>query len=330
MLDLGFARLPHAGAYYADSSQIEVLAADLVSIVGAGEKTFVYYDGPRSEPGVCGSSHIAPAYAGRLGFTFVWLQSLCAGDIGSGGIAAVTGAHELVHSFGAVQVEGPSNRCLDASRVGHVCDDAHDLMFPYASGAGLSDTVLDVGRDDYYAHSGRWWDVQDSPWLTRLPQRSLTVTVQQRGGAGKVSGLPGTADCRARCTAVLDDGLRVRLRPAAESGSRLWSWRGACSGWHGCVVTMDDARSVTATFGPDRNRVTVAVRGRGRVVSTPVGINCTGGCGAWFVPDVAVRLRALPRPGWRFARWTGACVGGGACRFRTDADRTVSAVFVAA
>jgi hypothetical protein len=43
------------------------------------------------------------------------------------------------------------------------------LLYPsFGSSVTLDSLTLDVGRDDYYGHSGPWWDVQDSPFLTRL------------------------------------------------------------------------------------------------------------------------------------------------------------------
>lgn len=327
-LDLLSVRLPKPTSAYRNSDRIDVLVEDLLTIVGPLEKSLVYYDGERSEGRICGQSEIAPLYAGRLGFSFVFLQSTCTGDLGEGGVAAVTAAHELAHSLGAVQLEGPPNRCRDASRVGHVCDTTDDLMFPYATGLGLRGVALDVGRDDYYAHSGTWWDVQDSAWLTRFPQRRLTVIVHGRAGAGSVRSDPLGIDCGSSCDAVLDDGIRVTLAASAAPGSRLWSWEGPCAGWAPrCSFALGDATTAVATFGPNRYRVAVRLRGRGAVASTPAGITCRSSCGAWFPPDSRVRLRPVAVRGWRFAGWTGACRGRGGCLVTADRDVSVTATF---
>ena len=57
--------------------------------------------------------------------------------------------------------------------------------------------TLDVNHDDYYAHSGSWWDVQDSTWLTHLPQFPLTVTVAGSGTvvATDTNALPCDTGC---------------------------------------------------------------------------------------------------------------------------------------
>jgi hypothetical protein len=39
----------------------------------------------------------------------------------------------------------------------------------------LSTKVLDFGHDDYYAHSGPWWDVQDSPFLEHLDSPDIAA-----------------------------------------------------------------------------------------------------------------------------------------------------------
>ena len=328
-LDLGFVRLPRAGAEYADSDALEPLVRDLGPVIGRVEKSVVFYDGPRSNAAVCGSSLIAPLYAGRFAFSFVWLRSSCAGDVGSARAAAVSAAHELVHSLGAVQSEGPPNRCRDASRSGHVCDDAADLMFPYSSSRALAATRLDTGHDDYYGHTAAWWDVQDSPWLTRLPQRRLVVSVLRAGGAGSVLAGPSGLACPGTCTTVWDDGLRLRLRATAEPGSRLRAWSGACTGRDStCGLTIGGPTRVTATFGPLAYRVSVTVRGRGRIVSEPAGLVCGSSCGAWFAPGARVRLRPISPTGSRFERWAGACSGRGSCVLTADRDRSVTATFV--
>jgi hypothetical protein len=321
--------LPRASDAYADSRDLGPLLDDLVAVVGPLEKTLVYYDGPRSNDGICGTSEIAPLYPGRLGFSFVWLRASCNEDVGTGGVAAATAAHELLHSLGAVQLEGPPNRCVDGSRIGHVCDRPADVMFPYASGLPLAATMLDAQRDDYYGHPGTWWDVQDSPWLTHLPQRRLTVSVRAQGGAGVVTSEPAAITCGSgSCEAVLDDGLRVVLRAGAAPGSRLWGWHGACSGWAPqCVLTLRGPTAAVATFGPNRYRVSVRVRGRGRVASTPLGVACAAACAGWFAPGTVVRLHATPAPGWRFSRWGSSCRGRGACVVTADHDLAAWATF---
>ena len=210
-------------------------------------KTLVYYDGPVVDPGVCGVSFTSPFNGGSpAGFAFVFLRATCYTDLGQGGGIARVTAHELIHDLGAVSHDAP-NECTPPND-GHVCDTSSDVMYPYTyDGETLDTAVLDAGRDDYYGHSGTWWDVQDSPWLTHLPQFSLAATAR---GRGKVAGVPGTPACAPGCSAILDNGLAVRLVARPAVGAVFLRWRGACTGTGACRITMNGPRSATALFGP--------------------------------------------------------------------------------
>ncbi|MFN2468104.1 MAG: hypothetical protein ABR521_08275 [Gaiellaceae bacterium] len=278
-------------------------------------------------------------------------------------------------------------------------------MFPFLH--PLGGAILDVGRDDYYGHSGAWWDVQDSPFLAHLDAPAFPLAVAVAGGPGTVaSDLPGIA-CPPGCAVPFDAGTVVSLTAVEVEGARFARWSGACSGAESCTVTMDGAKSVTAlfalqisvrlrvlrrggggsveseddsctgscelsldqgarvrltavpdarsrflgwsgacrgrgtctvtaaegvtvlaAFGPGFYRVTAAVTGRGRVASEPAGLACRTACGASFKAGTRVRVRATADPGWRFAGWSGACRGPGACRLTADGARSVRARFV--
>ena len=66
---------------------------------------------------------------------------------------------------------------------------------------------------------------------------------------------PGGIDCETGsaghpdCTALFTDGTPVTLSASPTGSSVFLGWGGECSGTAGCTVTMDQARSVTATFG---------------------------------------------------------------------------------
>jgi len=61
----------------------------------------------------------------------------------------------------------------------------------------------------------------------------------------------------------------------------------------------------------ERRVVFVTVTGRGRVASTPKGIDCPARCrSAAFFKSEHVSLLARPAAGWRFVRWSGPwCAG---------------------
>ena len=247
-LDLGFVRLPSPGASYVNGSDVQIdhLAFDLAQLNLPAQKTLVYYDGPVGDPDICGTSFTDALNSSALGFSFVYLQADCFTDLGTGGGLARIAAHELLHNLGAVP-DGAPNNCPPPND-GHVCDTATDIMYPFTSdGDTLDNAVLDVNRDDYYGHTGSWWDVRNSPWLEHLPQFPLTVSVT---GRGAIAGLPGTVRCASRCTATLDNGLAVRLVATPAAGAVLHGWRGACSGTGVCKLAMSAAKSATAVFVP--------------------------------------------------------------------------------
>jgi hypothetical protein len=188
-----------------------------------------------------------------------------------------------------------------------VCDSSGDILYPFAQPVPLSSFVLDLNRDDYYAHGGTWLDVSDSDWLRRLDsQAALDVSVQGLGGI--VSDVPGIA-CTAQCRADFNAGTGLTLVPQAEEGQRFVRWGGACAGsLDDCRLALDAAKTVTALFAPARFRLAVSIRGRGRVAST-AGISCPSRCVRDVVSHERVLLRAAPAKGWRLKAWSGACRG---------------------
>ncbi|MBI1736724.1 MAG: hypothetical protein HYR51_16280, partial [Candidatus Rokubacteria bacterium] len=83
-------------------------------------------------------------------------------------------------------------------------------------------------------------------WRTPTAYR-LTVT-KSGGGTGTVTSNPARITCGATCAANFSIGQTVTLTASAASGSVFAGWSGACSGTGSCTVTMNAAKSVTATF----------------------------------------------------------------------------------
>jgi hypothetical protein len=247
-LDLGFVRTTSPGATYLGTSNVNI--AQLANQIGVSTsqavKTLVYYNGPVVDPYICGTSFTWPMLGDGLGMSFLFLQANCFSDLGQGGALARVALHELIHNLGAVPDAAP-NDCPPPDG-GHVCDTSTDIMYPYTyDGETLGTAVLDVNRDDYYGHSGSWWDVQDSPWLVHLPQFSLSAAAK---GPGKVAGVPGVAACAPACSATLDSDLTVLLVARPAAGSVFLGWRGTCKGTGACEVAMNGPKSAVAVFGP--------------------------------------------------------------------------------
>ena len=157
--------------------------------------------------------------AGRPGIAFVWTKSLCGGDIGVGALNAAVAVHELIHGLGALQ--GVNRQRVRAPDDGHVCDSPTDVLFPSAnSQTTISRQILDTGRNDYYGHSLGAFDVQDSGWLTQLPQQRLAVTIRTAGTRTGVVRLvsPTPFECAQPCTLDLDQGVAATLVAAPRRG----------------------------------------------------------------------------------------------------------------
>ena len=76
---------------------------------------------------------------------------------------------------------------------------------------------------------------------------ALTVT-PAGSGTGTVASTPAGISCGATCAANFNSGSSVSLAATPSTGSIFAGWSGACTGTGSCSVTMDAAKSVTATF----------------------------------------------------------------------------------
>ncbi len=78
------------------------------------------------------------------------------------------------------------------------------------------------------------------------------LTVSLAGvGTGRVTSTPSGIDCGSTCAGAFASGTPVTLTATPDPGMEFAGWSGACSGTGSCVVTMDAAQSVTATFVDD-------------------------------------------------------------------------------
>jgi type VI secretion system Hcp family effector len=159
-------------------------------------------------------------------------------------------------------------------------------------------------------------------------QHALTVTLAG-SGSGTVTSAPAGIDCGVSCTASYDSGTLVTLSAAPDANSTFAAWSGDCAGTGQCVVTMDAAKAVTATFTPVQHALTVTLAGAGSgtVTSAPVGIECGASCAASYDSSTIVTLSAAPDANSTFAGWSGDCAGTSQCVVTMDAARTVTATF---
>ena len=119
------------------------------------------------------------------------------------------------------------------------------------------------------------------------------------------------------------------MTATADGTSTFAGWSGACSGSGSCSVTMDAAKSVTATFTRRTTTLTVNRTGPGTVTSSAGGIFCGAACSANYDAGATVTLTATPDATATFTGWSGGgCSGTGACTVTMDAAKTVGATFV--
>ncbi len=278
------------------------------------KKLLVFLDAP-GPIGVCGQAASVATVGGPTFPILLFLRSQPGCQVGGGygagtGWPALTAAHELVHSMNLTpNVHLMPHSCPDDG--GHVCDSALDIVAgPSVNPQSLS-RVLDVGNDDYYNHPGDWWDVRDSPWLTRLDQPAVQVAVTVDGEAGGrvTSNLPGIA-CPGRCGLPWNFGTPVTLTAAPAPGYRFAGWVGcepATS--RDCILpALDHDLRITAKFVAVF-ALDVAVKGKGevRTVASGQAQVCTSVC--TFSVDAGERivLRAIPKRTTELSRWRGSC-----------------------
>ena len=173
-----------------------------------------------------------------------------------------------------------------------------------------------------------------------LVERSLTVGATGTG-TGFVDSVPAGIDCGASghvdCVAAYAHGTAVTLTAHADTATSSFTGfsGGGCSGTGPCTVTMDAAKTVTATFGPAVRALTVitAGTGTGYVESVPAGIDCGysghADCVAGYAHGTEVTLTAHADTATSsFTGFSGGgCSGAGPCTVTMDQARDVTATF---
>ena len=93
---------------------------------------------------------------------------------------------------------------------------------------------------------------QDAEVTATFVSTAFALTVNVAGiGMGAVTSTPGTINCPGTCSGDFAADSSVNLVASAASGSVFTGWSGACTGTQAtCAVTMNAAKSVTATFQP--------------------------------------------------------------------------------
>ena len=151
-----------------------------------------------------------------------------------------------------------------------------------------------------------------------------TFVLQVSAASGRVVSTPSGIDCGADCSESYVKGTVVSLTATPDPGFLFAGWGGDCSGTGACSVTMDAARTVSATFST-MPRLTVSGPNT-RITSSPAGIDCGSDCSAYYPLGTVVTLTVIVDQGFSFLEWAGDCTGAGVCTVTMDGDRSVTAL----
>jgi Divergent InlB B-repeat domain len=168
--------------------------------------------------------------------------------------------------------------------------------------------------------------------FTLAPNTFPLAVLKAGPGQGTVTSAPAGINCGTTCAANYTGGTVVTLTAVAAAGSTFGGWSGGgCSGTGTCMVTMNAAQTVTATFNTQTFQLTVTVTGpsqAGGVGSSPGGISCPTTCSASFASGTQVTLTAVAAQGFVFQGWNGAgCSGTGTCVVTMSQAQSVTATF---
>ena len=278
-------------------------------------------------------------------------------------LSQITGAGSPAGSFGAAAgaiAVDQSNGHVLAFEPGHQDIEEYESSGTFVTAFGSFATLvtLDYGvAVDNGAHSPHAGDVflaYDDPkgaydlwgfgglgYPATAPLPEFLLSVAREGtGSGTVTSVPTGIDCGLDCSEKYEEGTTVILTATPEEGSKFTGWSGACAGTGSCKVTMDEARSVTATFAKEEVvepgiALTVSLEGTGSgtVTSSPGLISCNPFCSDEFPKGTKVTLTASPTAGSLFMAWkhcdTGG-ISGRTCTVTMDKAKAVQALFVTA
>ena len=132
---------------------------------------------------------------------------------------------------------------------------------------------------------------------------------------------------------IYDAGTEVLLTASADFGSNFTGWSGECSGDKSCTSTVDQAKTVTATFTLQKFELNVTTigNGSGNVTQMPEAIEYDFG--------TVVTITAVAHTGSVFTEWSSVpCVGDGCsgpscngsnptCSLTMDESKSVTATF---
>ncbi|MFL6291875.1 MAG: InlB B-repeat-containing protein, partial [Thermoanaerobaculia bacterium] len=248
---------------------------------------------------------------------------------------AVTAAFQTAFTL-SVNKAGTGSGTVTSSPAGINC--GVDCGEPYATGTVVTLTATPATGSTFTGWSGDCTGTGTCVvTMTAAHSVTATFTIQTftlsaslaGTGSGTVTSAPAGINCGVDCSEVYDYNTVVALTATPAVGSVFDGWSGDCTGTGACNVTMDQARSVTATFSVANFELSVSLAGAGSgsVMSSPTGIDCGSDCSESYPYNTVVTLTATPAVGSVFDGWSGDCTGTGTCNVTMDQARSVTATF---
>jgi hypothetical protein len=282
--------------------------------------------------------HLAQPSAARRGrFALPLLASLA--------LALPVTAAASIHTL-RVEKAGSGSGAVTSSPAGIECGSTCQATFPEGQAVTLtgvpdsgSQAVQWSGCDSVTTENACLVSMTFAKNVTatfKLGQHQLTVGTTGVG-TGTVTSSPAGIECGTACAASFTHGSVVTLKGAPGLHSLPPQWVGCDSvnPKDECLVTMSEAKAVTATFdlepGYALYALTVEKRGNGAgtVTSSLGSIECGAVCSGEFLTKTKVTLTATASPGSAFKLWGGACTGTGVCEVTLGKAKTVFAKFIA-
>ena len=139
--------------------------------------------------------------------------------------------------------------------------------------------------------------------------RLLTAMV---AGSGIITSSPTGINCPGDCTVQYTLGTPVILSATPATGFVLTGWVVSdgeiCAPTKTCTVTVNVAKTVTATFAPTF-AMTITDLQNGTVTSSPTGITCGSDCTEPYLSETLIVLTATPNAGYALTGWSGTATG---------------------